>query len=131
MTASSARNSKPGGKIEAAIRIPDHRTPAEPRYCRGGRACAKGAIVTRCVAGKREVTLADALTAGHLAGAALDVQEPEPLPKDHVLWSMQNVILTAHIGWKAIESRKRLVDGLAQNIKAYLDGSPVNVVPSS
>lgn len=72
--------------------------------------------------------LAEALESGQLAGAALDVQYPEPLPEDHVLWSMENVILTPHIGWKSIEARKRLVEKVAENIKGFLSGPPINVV---
>ena len=75
--------------------------------------------------------LVKALKSGQIAGAALDVQEPEPLPKDDALWSMENVILTAHIGWKAIEARKRLVDKVTENIRAFLDGAPTNVVKTT
>ncbi|MCZ6653620.1 MAG: NAD(P)-dependent oxidoreductase [Planctomycetota bacterium] len=75
--------------------------------------------------------LAEALKSGQLAGAALDVQHPEPLPEDHELWSMANVILTPHIGWKSIEARKRLVKKLGENIKAFLSGTPINVVKPS
>jgi glycerate dehydrogenase len=69
-----------------------------------------------------------ALRAGVIAGAALDVQDPEPLPPQHEIWSLPNVILTPHIGWKAIESRRRLIEGVAQNIRAFLDNSPENTV---
>lgn len=72
--------------------------------------------------------LVEALESGQLAGAALDVQDPEPLPEDHVLWSMENVILTPHIGWKSIEARQRLVEKVAGNIRAFLNGTPTNVV---
>lgn len=72
--------------------------------------------------------LVEALESGRIAGAALDVQDPEPLPEDHVLWSMENVILTPHIGWKAIEARKRLVEKVTDNIRAFLSGAPTNVV---
>lgn len=72
--------------------------------------------------------LVDALNEGKLAGAALDVQDPEPLPPGHALWRMSNVILTPHIGWKAVESRVRLIEGVAGNIRAFLAGTAVNVV---
>ncbi|MBN4056927.1 D-2-hydroxyacid dehydrogenase [bacterium AH-315-J21] len=63
--------------------------------------------------------LADALRSGRLAGVALDVQEPEPLPEDNSLRSMVNVILTNHIGWKSIESRNRLIAAVAEHIREY------------
>lgn len=70
----------------------------------------------------------EALESGQIAGAALDVQDPEPPPEDSVLWSMENLILTPHIGWKAIEARQRLVEAVADNIRAFLEGAPTNVV---
>jgi glycerate dehydrogenase len=75
--------------------------------------------------------LADALASGQLAGAALDVQDPEPLPDGHVLWSMDNVILTPHLGWKALESRHRLVVTVAENIRAFRENAPINAVNRS
>lgn len=73
--------------------------------------------------------LIKALQSGNIAGAALDVQEPEPLPDDHILRTMHNVIITDHIGWKAIECRERLVEELAKNIKYYIKtGIPINQV---
>ncbi|GAX75609.1 hypothetical protein CEUSTIGMA_g3053.t1 [Chlamydomonas eustigma] len=75
-----------------------------------------------------ETALVEALEAGTIAGAGLDVQEVEPLPVDSPLIRMSNVILTPHVGWQRIESRQRLMDTVASNIKAFLDGSPVNVV---
>lgn len=75
--------------------------------------------------------LAKALESGQVAGAALDVQDPEPLPEKSILWSMENVILTPHIGWKAIEARQRLVEAVAGNIRAFLSGTPTNVVQLS
>ncbi len=72
--------------------------------------------------------LNEALRTEQIAGAALDVQDPEPPPADSVLWTLPNVILTPHIGWKSIEARERLMDVVAGNIKAYLEGSPINTV---
>ena len=72
--------------------------------------------------------LAAAVTSGRIAGAALDVQDPEPPPRDNVLWSTPDSILTPHIGWKALEARQRLIAGVARNIQAYLDGTPIHVV---
>ena len=70
----------------------------------------------------------EALQQGRLAGAALDVQDPEPPALDNPLFAMDNVIMTPHIGWRRYESRQRLVDLVAENIKAFIDGKAVNVV---
>lgn len=82
---------------------------------------ARGALVD-------EAALIDALRAGTIAGAGLDVQETEPPAADSPLYAMENVILTPHMGWKGLETRQRLVSLLAENIAAYLAGRPVNVV---
>ncbi len=72
--------------------------------------------------------LIEALKAGKLAGAALDVQEVEPATADNPLFYMDNVIMTPHIGWRRIESRQRLVNLTADNITAFTAGKAVNVV---
>eukprot|EP00667_Euglena_gracilis_P010700 EG_transcript_10887 len=82
---------------------------------------ARGPIVN-------EEDLVAALRIGFLAGAALDVQDPEPPLASSPLWDMDNVILTPHIGWKRLESRQRLMQTVADNIRAYMAGSPINVV---
>lgn len=82
---------------------------------------ARGALID-------EPALIEALQAGTIAGAALDVQETEPPAADNPLYTMENVILTPHMGWKGLETRKRLVSILADNIRAYAAGSPIHVV---
>ena len=76
----------------------------------------------------KEDDLIEALQQGRLAGAALDVQDPEPPALDNPLFAMDNVIMTPHIGWRRYESRQRLVDLVAENIKAFIDGKAANVV---
>lgn len=76
----------------------------------------------------KEDDLIEALKSGQIAGAALDVQDPEPPALDNPLFSMDNVIMTPHIGWRRYESRQRLVNLMADNIKSFIDGKPVNVV---
>ena len=75
-----------------------------------------------------EAALIRALEEKRIAAAALDVQEVEPPAPDSKLYTLDNVILTPHMGWKGLETRRRLVSLLAGNIRAYLDGSPINRV---
>ncbi len=76
----------------------------------------------------KETDLIEALQAGKIAGAALDVQDPEPPELTNPLFDMDNVIMTPHIGWKPLEARQRLINLLAGNIDAFIQGKPVNVV---
>ncbi|MCE5285059.1 MAG: D-2-hydroxyacid dehydrogenase [Pelosinus sp.] len=76
----------------------------------------------------KETDLIEALQNKLIAGAALDVQDPEPPATDNPLFGMENVIMTPHIGWRRIESRQRLIELTADNIKAYLAGKAINVV---
>ncbi|MGM9584060.1 MAG: D-2-hydroxyacid dehydrogenase [Faecousia sp.] len=82
---------------------------------------ARGALVD-------EAALADALNSGKLRGAALDVVSQEPIRQDNPLLSCKNCILTPHIAWAPIESRRRLLDTVVENIRAFLNGKPQNVV---
>ncbi|MDD3220787.1 MAG: D-2-hydroxyacid dehydrogenase [Clostridia bacterium] len=75
-----------------------------------------------------EAALIEALQNGVIAGAGLDVQEVEPLAEDSPLYTMENVIVTPHMGWRGLETRQRLIALLAENIHSYLDGKPINVV---
>jgi len=76
----------------------------------------------------KEDDLIEALNEEKIAGAALDVQDPEPPSLENPLFSMRNVILTPHIGWRCIESRQRLLDLLAENIKAFINEKAINTI---
>ena len=75
-----------------------------------------------------EPALIKVLQEGKIAGAGLDVQETEPPAQDNPLYTMENVILTPHMGWKGQETRQRLVDVVAKDIRGFFAGDPVNVV---
>ena len=77
-----------------------------------------------------EVALGDALSSHSIAGAALDVLGVEPPPADHPLLAtdIPNLLITPHTAWLSIESRRRLLDGVAHNIRSFLIGSPDNRV---
>lgn len=72
--------------------------------------------------------LVEALESGQLAGAGLDVTDPEPLPSDHPLWQMSNVIITPHVSWAGADRRLHHML-LRENIRRYLAGEALlNVV---
>ena len=75
-----------------------------------------------------EPALIRALTEKRIAGAGLDVQETEPPAQDNPLYTLENVVLTPHLGWKGLETRQRLVGVVAADIQGFLNGNPVNVV---
>jgi phosphoglycerate dehydrogenase-like enzyme len=73
--------------------------------------------------------LVDALRSGHLGGALLDVTDPEPLPNDHPLWSMQNVLITAHYSGAHAGYEERAARIFLDNLRRYLASEPlVNLV---
>jgi glycerate dehydrogenase len=75
-----------------------------------------------------EKDLAEALNAGKLAGAALDVVSREPIRPDNPLLSAKNCLVTPHIAWATDEARGRLMETTVANVAAFLAGSPINVV---
>ncbi|GAA5423183.1 NAD(P)-dependent oxidoreductase [Tetragenococcus halophilus] len=75
-----------------------------------------------------EKALIQAIQSGDIAGAGLDVQEKEPLPDDSPLYDMDNVIITPHMGWRGLETRKRLLSLIQDNITAFAKGEPINRV---
>ena len=82
---------------------------------------ARGPIVN-------EIDLVEALQAGSIAGAGLDVFDEEPLPSDHPLLKVPNTVLTPHIGFVSEESYRAFYTNGLDNIKAYLAGNPTNMV---
>ena len=73
--------------------------------------------------------LTAALEAGEIAGAGLDVFETEPLPADHPLWGMENVIITPHTAGAGPHTRERRIEVVTANLRRFVAGEPVcNVV---
>jgi glycerate dehydrogenase len=75
-----------------------------------------------------EDALAGALNAGRLAGAGLDVLSAEPPPAGHPLFTAKNCLITPHNAWASRSARSRLLAMTVDNLRAFLDGNPQNVV---
>jgi phosphoglycerate dehydrogenase-like enzyme len=75
-----------------------------------------------------EPALLTALRERKIAGAGLDVFDVEPLPTDHPLRKMDNVVLTPHLGYVAIQNYRAYFAGVVDDIRAFLDGRPVRVL---
>ena len=78
-----------------------------------------------------EQALADALNAGKIAGAGLDVLSTEPPSPSNPLLSAKNCFITPHIAWATKQSRGRLMDTAVENLKSFIDGHLVNAVNES
>jgi phosphoglycerate dehydrogenase-like enzyme len=89
-----------------------------------------GAILVNISRGPivEETALVEALRSGHLAGAGLDVFDREPLPADHPFRSLDNVVVTPHIGYVTERLFRTAWQLMAQDVAAYLAGSPIRVV---
>lgn len=90
----------------------------------------KGAILINTGRGPlvNEADVAEALKSGQLGGYGADVMCQEPPSKDNPLFSAPNVYITPHIAWATYEARVRLMDVAVSNVKAFIEGNPVNVV---
>jgi D-3-phosphoglycerate dehydrogenase len=76
-----------------------------------------------------EPALLAALCENKIAGAGLDVFEIEPLPVDHPFRKLDNVVLTPHLGYVAIQNYRAYFAGVVDDIRAFMDGKPVRVLP--
>lgn len=96
-----------------------HRLPAGAFFLNAGRGDAVD-----------QAALLQALESGHLAGAAIDVSSPEPLPADDPLWDAPNLILTPHVagGWHLPSTGERLADLAVRNLAAWKDHRPLENV---
>jgi glycerate dehydrogenase len=75
-----------------------------------------------------EQAVADALNEGRIAGAGVDVVSFEPIKADNPLLSAKNCVITPHIAWAGKETRARLIGIVAENVRCFLEGTPVNNV---
>ncbi len=82
---------------------------------------ARGAVVD-------DRALADALNSGKLAGAGLDVMTTEPPKADNPLLTAKNCVITPHIAWAPLEARRRLMKICEDNVRAFVEGTPINKV---
>lgn len=88
----------------------------------------KGALFVNTARGgvMVEQDLFDALQSGHLGGAAIDTLKVEPMEENCILMGAKNCIMTPHIAWAPVETRVRLMNIVADNIRAFLNGTPQN-----
>ena len=82
---------------------------------------SRGAVVD-------EQALTEALNSGQIAGAGIDVLDPEPMREDCLYRNAKNILITPHIAWAAREARERLIAEVAENLKAFQDGTLRNRV---
>lgn len=75
-----------------------------------------------------EQALRDALDSGRLMGAGVDVLQTEPMTPECPLYGAPNLLITPHIAWAGLETRRRLMGVVAENIRRYLAGDPINRV---
>lgn len=76
-----------------------------------------------------EKAIEAALKANKIAGAAIDVYDEEPLPLDHPFRKLDNIVITPHLGYVTAENYKRFYVQMIEDIRGWLDGKPVRVIP--
>jgi glycerate dehydrogenase len=89
-----------------------------------------GVIIINNARGKLivEADLADALNSGKVAAAGVDVVSSEPMKSNNPLLKAKNCIITPHISWAPRETRARLISMAVDNLSAFIEGHPINVV---
>lgn len=75
-----------------------------------------------------EESLTEALNGGKLRGAGIDVLDTEPMRPHHPYLTAKNCYITPHVAWGSIEARTRLIDLVAENLRSFEKGAPINVV---
>ncbi len=75
-----------------------------------------------------ELALRNALENKSIAGAALDVLSSEPPPPDHVLFGLENCIITPHQAWASLAARRRLLNDVVKNVEGFLNGKMRNLI---
>jgi glycerate dehydrogenase len=90
----------------------------------------KGALLINTARGGlvNSADLAEALNSGRLAGAGIDVLEKEPPEEPHPLIEAENCIVTPHNAWMPVETREKLIDLIAANLRDFIDGKKTNRV---
>lgn len=90
----------------------------------------RGAIFINTARGELvdDVALAAAIESGHLRGAGLDVFAQQPLPADHPFFRLPNVVMTPTSAWNTVDAASRMIRQSIDNVLAFLDRNPVNVV---
>jgi D-3-phosphoglycerate dehydrogenase len=77
-----------------------------------------------------QAALLSVLAEGRIAGAGLDVFESEPLPLDSPLRKLDNVVITPHLGYVSVQAYEAYFRDMVENIRAFLDGKPIRVIPA-
>ncbi len=77
-----------------------------------------------------EAALFSALRGNKIAGAGVDVYDVEPLPLDHPLRKLDRAVITPHLGYVTAEGYRRFYTQMAEDVRAWLDGKPVRVIPA-
>jgi phosphoglycerate dehydrogenase-like enzyme len=77
-----------------------------------------------------EAALLSALRGNKIAGAGVDVYDVEPLPLDHPLRKLDRAVITPHLGYVTAEGYRRFYTQMAEDIRAWLDGKPIRVIPA-